>query len=283
MSTLKFIVTRFTQGSAGKFLSTVLQTSVKVDHWSAIVQKYKEFDEFQELYESIVSQYVSRGFPKDYSTYMSNEPIEPYCVDLYSTSYPRGNDITLEAYLDHAYKISDFRLIRCIDKDLMPNLAIHKPTLPLFCNNASVVTILTTSDFEKTWLHKTLWAKHFVERDGKIFHNTNNPDTCPFERLAVVLKWAPQYEYDQSAKQQLYNDHVLNNQTSPWYSDPVNFTQFDLEHNLSNIFINLSDFFATELFVNRIEQIFDYHNLGSVNVPLISNMHKIWWSRQIHI
>jgi hypothetical protein len=41
------IITRFTQGSAGKFLSTVLQTNKYVDHWSSVVQH--QFDKTLEL------------------------------------------------------------------------------------------------------------------------------------------------------------------------------------------------------------------------------------------
>ena len=279
----KFIVTRYTQGSAGRFLSTVLQTSDKIEHWSAIVQKHKELDKIQGPYKEITLQYVNRAFPKDHSMHVMSEPGDPYCIDLYSTSFPRGNDITLTTYLDYAYKISDIRLINCIEKNLMPNLNIHKPQLPLFCNNASVVTILTTSHVEKTWLHKSLWTKHFTERDGKIFHNTNNPDTCKFERLPVILKWKSQYEFDQSEKEKLYADHVVNNHTSLWYTDPENFKQFDQDHGLRNIFINLSDFFVTETFVNKIKQIFEFHDLGDLDVPLITDMHKMFWDRQICI
>ena len=35
------IITRFTQGSAGKFLSTVLQTNKYVDHWSSVVHCFE--------------------------------------------------------------------------------------------------------------------------------------------------------------------------------------------------------------------------------------------------
>lgn len=47
MSNPKFIITRFTHGSAGKFLSTVLQTSTEIEHWSAIVQSQKSNDLFE--------------------------------------------------------------------------------------------------------------------------------------------------------------------------------------------------------------------------------------------
>lgn len=37
----KFLITRFTHGAGGKFLSSVLQTSKNVDHWNNLIESYK--------------------------------------------------------------------------------------------------------------------------------------------------------------------------------------------------------------------------------------------------
>jgi hypothetical protein len=47
---LPFILTRFTHGSAGKFLSTVLQTSDQIEYWSVIVQSQKDTNLFANQY-----------------------------------------------------------------------------------------------------------------------------------------------------------------------------------------------------------------------------------------
>ena len=65
MGNPKFIITRFTHGSAGKFLSTVLQTS----NWSAVVQAQKN----TELIEPVTLEYVDRSFPKDHSQYLISQ------------------------------------------------------------------------------------------------------------------------------------------------------------------------------------------------------------------
>jgi len=71
-----FLITRFTHGSGGKFLSTVLQTSILIDHWSAIVQSQKEKSE---LIEEVTLQYVMRSFPKEHAMHMQLEPIFRLC------------------------------------------------------------------------------------------------------------------------------------------------------------------------------------------------------------
>ena len=45
----KILVTRFTHGAGGKFLSTVLQTANNVDHWNRIIESYKNHPLFTEL------------------------------------------------------------------------------------------------------------------------------------------------------------------------------------------------------------------------------------------
>ena len=71
----------------------MLQTSTKVDHWSAILQANKSN---LNLFESLSREYVKRSFPVDHSKHMMSEPMVPYNVDLYSAGYPRGNDVTKE-------------------------------------------------------------------------------------------------------------------------------------------------------------------------------------------
>ena len=104
----KFIVTRFTHGSAGKFLSTVLQTSDKIDHWSAIIQEQKNTS----LYEHVTLEYVARSFPVDHTQYLKSEPMVPYNTDLYSTSFFRGSDVSLDQYFLNAIHKQDSRILK---------------------------------------------------------------------------------------------------------------------------------------------------------------------------
>lgn len=278
MSKPKFILTRFTHGSAGKFLSSVLQTSNQVDHWSTIIQSNKQQPD---LFKLLILQYTQRSFPADHAQYLRSEPMVPYNIDLYSTGYPRGNDVTLEQYILNAQNKNDTRLLECIRLDLQTNLIFNKPQTPVFCDGSNVVTVTVTSQQEKKWLYSTLWSKHFLEDKGEIRYLPSDPDYCSFYSLIPVLTYNNQYRFSLTDKKKLYNDYVINNHTNSWYFDPAKFTDHDKTHNLNNVFITLDEILLPTKFLSAIEKLFKHFDLGNPNLELISSMHQIWLNRQI--
>ena len=277
MSKPKFIITRFTHGSAGKFLSTVLQTSDKIDHWSVVVQAQKN----TELIDPVTLEYVNRSFPKDHSQYLRAEPMVPYNTDLYSVGYPRGDDVTLDQYVDYAQKKNDIRLFTTITNKLLTNLVFHRPTLPKFCHASKAVTITVTTDKEKKWLFNTLWSKHFLEIKNKIYYIPSDPEYCNFQSLPTVLRFNNQYCFPMEQKNQLYQQYVVADSTNSYYFNPERFTEVDNANNIDNVFIKLSDILNADQFGSAISTIFAQLGLENFNSGLISQMHKIWLSRQI--
>lgn len=279
MSNPKFILTRFTHGSAGKFLSTVLQTSDLVDHWSSVIQDNKSN---QTMLEQLTLQYVSRSFPKDHSMHLRSEPMVPYNTDLYSTSFPRGNNVDLAQYLNHVHRTQDFRLLMAINDNLAINLVFNKAQVPDFCYGSDVVTITVTSAREQEWLHKTLWSKHFLENGDTIRYLPSDPQHCNYHSLVPVLSFNNPYLFAKHKKDKLYEKYVINNHTNTWYFDPDQFEVFDIEHKLNNHFVRLDEILSVDKFLGAVDQIFDKFQLGTPNLLLIQQMHQIWVSRQIH-
>ena len=273
MGNPKFIITRFTHGSAGKFLSTVLQTS----NWSAVVQAQKN----TELNEPVTLEYVDRSFPKDHSQYLRAEPMVPYNTDLYSVGCLRGNDVTLDQYINYAQKKNDIRLFNCVDQNFLVNLVFHEPILPMFCQNSQAVTITVTTDKEKQWLFNTLWSKHFLEIKNKIYYIPSAPEYCNFQSLPTVLRFNNQYCFPIEQKEQLYQKYVVNDHTNNYYFEPEKFTKVDNANRINNVFIKLADILNSERFNCAILTIFAQLGLENVNSNLISQMHKVWLSRQL--
>jgi hypothetical protein len=278
MSNPKFILTRFTHGAAGKLLSTVLQTSDKVDHWSAIIQDNKIN---QTILDQLTLEYVSRSFPKDHTMHLRSEPMVPYNTDLYSTGFSRGNDLTLDQYLKHVDKKQDVRLFRAINNNLIINLIFNKPQVPIFCYGSDVVTITVTTKHEQEWLYKTLWSKHFLEINETIRYLPSDPYYCNYNSLVPVLTFNNPYSFAKQDKDKLYEKYVINNHTNPWYFDPDQFEVFDTEHKLNNHFVRLDEILSVDKFLNAIKLVFDKFNLGNPNLLLIKQMHQTWLSRQI--
>lgn len=277
MSKPKFIITRFTHGSAGKFLSTILQTSDKIDHWSVVVQAQKN----TKLIDPVTLEYINRSFPKDHSQHLRAEPMVPYNTDLYSVSYLRGDNVTLDQYVDYAQKKNDSRLFTTITNELLTNLVFHRSTLPKFCYASKAVTITVTTDEEKKWLFNTLWSKHFLEIKNKIYYIPSDPEYCNFQSLPAVLRFNNQYCFPMEQKKQLYQKYVVTNSNNSYYFNPERFTEVDNVNNIDNVFIKLSDILNADQFNSAISTIFAQLGLENCNSDLINQMHKIWLSRQI--
>ena len=267
--TNKLIVTRFPHGAAGKFLSTVFQTSDHVDHWSSVVQHQKSIKQY--VKETTLA-YCHRSFPADFTLHMLNEPMVPYCTDLYSSTFDRGYDVTAEQY----WQQPDVRLQECQRQNRYANIIFNKPKLPVFCNNAKVFTVLLTTEQEQNWVYRALWSKHFIETDNEIIYSPNSPDYCHLSTFPKLVHYKPKYRFELSEREELYNREVVNNRTILNYKEPHD----SFNDNVNNIFFNISDLFDVETFISVMENVFTEWGLGILDRELVSAMHQLWWSRQ---
>lgn len=266
----EILVTRFPHGAGGKFVSTVLQTSDRVDHWSPIVQHQKNINEY--VYE-VTMEYCNRSFPIDQTHHTTAEPMVPYNTDLYSTTLARGNDVTNEQY----WSQKDPRIRYCIEQNLLLNLIFNKSKLPLFCHDSKVVTILVTTNEEQEYLDRFLWNKHFIETDNEIIYTPSSIAHCSMHAVPKLLKYKPQWKFHKSQKNEIYNNMVVNNKTKKQYVDK---NLFDNEP-YQNIFLDFNDILDTNKFISQMEKIFFEFNLGSLNKKLVSEMHRLWLGRQV--
>lgn len=272
-----FIITRFTHGSGGKFLSSVIQTSNAVDHWFTALQNHKH----HEIFPQLIKHYFDRCFPLDHSLAIRNEPHCPYCTDLYSGSYPRGNDVTTEQFLAHAHQVNDTRFLNSWYQDRFVNLIFNKPEIPRFCDNSSVVTITIETEAEQQWVYQTLWRKHWIELEEELIYAPDNPEYCHMTTLSQVLKFNNPSRYPATEKSRLWNEFVLQNHTRHWYLDHDKFQSYDRCHGLHNVFIALRSFFDRDQFIHNIDHIVREFSLDPINLDLVDTMRSIWVSRQI--
>jgi hypothetical protein len=263
-------VTRFPHGAAGKFLSTVLQTSNCVDHWSNVVQHQKNINRFV---EETTLAYCDRVFPTDHSQHILNEPMVPYCTDLYSTTFPRGNNVSKKEY----WAQNDHRLELCNQQGLIANIIFNKPDLPLFCKEAKVLTVLATSEQEQNWIHKAIWSKHFIVNEKQIIYTPSSLQHCHLSAVPKLVEYKPEFQFPISQRDEVYNKYVINNPTVGFYKSQDYFAD---EQGIINRFFNLNKLFDSSVFLQEIESIFEEFDLGYFNKVLVKKIYNLWWSRQ---
>jgi len=264
------LITRFPSGSGGNFISTVLQTSMKIDHWNSVIQTQKELQKFVEETTLI---YCERSFPVDHARHMVSEPMMPYSNELYSSTFDRGNDVTADQY----WSQKDSRLISCVEKNLTANLIFHKNPLPKFCDGAKVLTVLVTSEDEKNWLDKTLYSKHFIEIGDRIIYTPRSLDHCSLKAVPKLLEYNAQCEYPLAKKDEIFTEMVKNNTTNLQYTNPENFDN----KNYQNIFFHQEYLLDRQKFLDQMSLVFEEFNLGTLDTSLVRKMHNIWLDRQI--
>lgn len=272
-----FVITRFTHGSGGKFLSSVIQTSDTVDHWSTVLQNFKH----DKIFPQLVEHYFDRSFPLDHSQALRNEPACPYRTDLYSSTYPRGNDVTIEQLLSHANEMQDSRFLDSWHSSRLVNLNFMKPELPRFCDNNLVVTITIESEAEQHWVHQSLWNKHWIDLGSEIVYAPNDPSYCHLTTLPQVLKFKNRSRYLETEKNLVWNEFVIQNHTRHWYVNSDRFKSYDESHKLHNFFIALRSFFDRDQFIHCIENLVKKFDLNPIDTDLIDLMRSCWVQRQI--
>ena len=248
-----------------------------MDHWSTVLQNHKNHSIFCDL----IKHYFDRSFPHDHSLALRSEPHCPYCTDLYSSSYPRGNDVTLEQFLSHAHLVNDVRFLQSWQNKRLVNLIFNKPEIPRFCDNSVAITVTIESEAEQRWVYQTLWQKHWIELEGELIYAPHDPEYCHMYSLPQVLKFNNRSRYSTAEKSRLQNEFVLQNHTRHWYLDHNKFMEHDKACGLKNIFFPLRVFFDRDRFIDTIEHTFREFALDPPDLDLIDVMRSIWTARQI--
>lgn len=274
---MRFLLVRFTHGSGGKFLSSVLQTSSVVDHWCSTLQSHKNTTYWLQL----LAQYTKRSFPRDDAAALHTEPHVPYCCDLYSASRERGQDVDLRQYLAHAHERNDYRLLACRDQQLICNLIFHRAQVPMFCFGMPAVTISVSTDREQKWLDKTQWKKHFIVTDTEIIHAPDDIDYCHITCMPDVIKYNNISRWSKDQEPMLKQKFLTKNTTRDWYFNIEKFYTWDNQHGIDNYFIPLASFFSREKFQDHVKFIFNKFDLGCPDLSAIDLVRQIWVDNQI--
>ena len=175
-----FIIVRYAAGSAGRFISTLIQCSSDVAHWnpdlnnsSTNITSYKS--------------YLDYSFPADPEQHLRVEPDIPYTSDFYSGTYDRGADITLEQYV--RYQKDNYFLTNIAEKQYA-NLILHKSKVPVFMQRSPIIKVILDTPDAIEFAKKMRWLKHYkVINDHAVNRLPADPNKCNLKRADVVINY----------------------------------------------------------------------------------------------
>lgn len=266
MDSPKFLVTRYANGSAGKFLLTLLMSSKSVAHFDPDVEKNKTTIK--------CVNYVQSHFVKEINQWLKYEPKHSDAWNLHqiSSNYSRGDNLTESEFL----KISKTNATQhfwssVANKKLIPFIW-HKSLVPEFFKHSKFITIIIDPASVK-WFHRARWYKHYGMSEGMIHIKEHDP-----------LYNSPKLKtyYDQFGEQYLTHKHPYTFIKENIINDPkkkiFQHTDLFVDESMNQEFVNLSDILHVDKCIAKVTQICNKFDIDPISEELIIDSHAHWLS-----
>lgn len=276
MSKSPFIIVRYAPGSAGKFISILLQLSNSVAHWNRL------FEDKSKLYHLDYIKYLSSVFPAESKKHLRVEPDLPYNSDFYSGTYERGESVTFDQYCEYQKQADCQYFFDNIEQQKYVNLILHKSKIPLFMQGSQVINVIIDTPESLTLAQKLLWLKHYqVINSNLVKRLPHDPVTCNQKRSHLVQKYytgSPLVEVN--SVENFYTNEIVNN-----YDFKLFQTFSLLLEDKSNMLCNQSYFYLSSIFnkkqlIKNITDICSQINIECPDKELLYLTFDLWWDSQ---
>jgi len=175
----KFLVIRFAPGSAGNFLTSLLQCSDGIGHWDKHLERNKSDTDWLKYFQQV---YVS-----DLSQWLKYEPLNRQNLgvrEIFSAIYERGNYLSIDQFAEQEKKhCSDFYFDLKNQQKYIP-VFWQKNYFPEYFANATFVNIMLDRSSLR-WFDRSFYKKHFsiekLNNDGSLIikYERHRPSIVP--------------------------------------------------------------------------------------------------------
>lgn len=275
-----FIVTRFSPGAAGRFFSCCLQLSPDISSWNTATNG---IEKHSKKFQNLMIDYFNECFPFDHQLHLRNEPDIPYSCDFYSGTFPRGENVTLDEYLEHQKKNNVNFFFNEIKKNRKINLILHKSKVPVFLQGSIIVNIMIDNYQSHELIAKLVWLKHYKVIDANTIDNlTENFLTANKKRALTVKKFkkdSSMFKVDNV--ENFFKKSILNNKNILMFKDKTSLLNSKTNNCCINEFVNFSDVMDSKKCFDSINEILNKNNLARIASKKIFNqLHDNWLQKQ---
>lgn len=264
----KFLIARFAPGSAGNFVSSLLQYSNSVAHWN-------EDEEYSKPNIDPLN-YFNKKFTLNMEEWIMNEPLSDIRWGLnriFSQKHPRGNNLNATQFLQKETQYCSDSYKNLKQKKKYLPIFWHKQFFPDFFANSKSFIIHIDKKSDR-WFKRARFKKHFsVKFDSnnkqyKVKFLENPVKKIPLEFRSKVITEIAYSNFHTFAKENIIND--------PFYQ---HFSQFYEVHSwpIDCMSINLSEI----LDCDKINSVYNClcENLEidrPLNESTILSLHRQW-------
>lgn len=229
---IPLIFVRYAPGSCGTFLITLLSSSPTTACWATEIEAKKGCKEFPDLFFA----WFKKKYTTDLTQHLKHEPHHPYMLDFWSSKYPRGDDTTVEGFIDLITQRNDAFLLQNIQQNKHTLLRLNKSVVPKFGQGNAVINIIVDSDSRK-WLHRTRLIKLFGHENGYFVLKEQHPQYLKAKNYRCQFNNPFQI---QSTMHGFVKNYVINDRMVHLMSQPWSITQDSSNLTCPQFWINLS-------------------------------------------
>jgi hypothetical protein len=171
MNNIPILFVRYAPGAAGNFLIALLQTSTCVACWNTVVESSKSTTKFTETFKN----WFAQSFQENLDNHLKFEPHHPYQLDFFSSKHPRGNEITVDKFIEHLEQHNDQLFLDNIKKNKLTVMRLNKSEVPNFGQGNHIINIVVDQPAKK-WLYRTRFIKLFGREQEGWISKENHPE-----------------------------------------------------------------------------------------------------------
>jgi hypothetical protein len=260
----KFLIVRYANGSAGKFLTSLLMSSTSVSHFDSNVENNKTDD--------ACLNYIQTHFVKNLNNWLVHEPKHTDAWNLHhvSSNYPRGDNLTNDQFLSIAKTDATSYFWKSVSDNKVIPFIWHKSSVPDFFKNAKFITIILDQKSIK-WYHRARWYKQYSLVNGKIHLNEHDPNFNSSKLNKYYEQFKNVVDVDSSVYSFIKHNIIRDNKKKLFQT-----TDTFAQQSIDQEFINLSDILDVNRCITRLNQICNNYKLDLISPDLIRQGHTHW-------
>jgi hypothetical protein len=275
MNESPFVVVRYAPGSAGRFISVVLQLSDAIAPWNTLFDKNK-------FSNKDYTNYLINSFPEDPTKHLRVEPDLPYYSDFYSGTYTRGEDVSFEQYCQYQKQAECEYFFKNLDQQQHVNLILHKSKIPLFMQGSHMVNIIIDTPAALELSQKLLWCKHYqAVNKTQVKMLAHDAETCNQKRSHLVQKfYTGSSTVVVDSLEDFYNNEIVKNPTFELFQNSLLLLEHDSNKCCNQSYFYLSSIFNKTHLIENINTICSQINVPQPDEQLLALTFDIWWNSQ---
>ena len=260
-SKIPLLFVRYAPGSAGNFLISILQTSNKLPCWDIQVENSKSTLQFEEFFKN----WFSKCFQPDLENHIKYEPHHPYQLDFVSAKHPRGDDLSVEEFIEELKNRQDQLFLSNIQCQQQTVMRLNKSNVPRWGLGNPLINIVVDS-LSKKWFYKIRYIKLFGRDSNGWLSKENHPDylLAKFKKI----QFRNIYHFQISKFALLKNFVIGESAVLPFY-DYNKLLEPTSNQHCKQYKVNLSNLLDPSTNVDTILWLFEQLELGEPNKKLI--------------